>query len=222
MEKLSMANPCLVRRHGSWEQHANTKAPSVRVLDDFLEGGQNGTVGYQFTHRPATLDNVAASMRAMCERYREPNEFFTSYFAKAFKQVPGVTELLHLSVVVPWGPTHGRPAFMIPYTQVFGGRSTPLNFARFPAWCCYAIAVLAALPSEHCVDDIIGSERRSTIHSGWSLWRCLARHCGWRVPDSKSPPIRARVGTWGRVRSACLPYIPHHHPHLHPAHREPG
>ena len=197
LEKLGMANPCLVRRHGLWEQHGNAKAPSVRVLDDFLEGGQNATVGYQFTHRPATLDNVAASMRAMSEEFPEPMEFFTSDFAKAFKQVPGVTELLHLAVVVQWDPTHSQPAFMIPYTQVFGGRSTPLNFARFPAWCCYAMAVLAALPSEHCVDDIIGSERRSTIHSGWALWRCFARHCGWRVPDSKSPPP---VSAWASTR----------------------
>ena len=60
----------------------------MRVLDDFLEGGQNGTVGYQLTHRPANLDTVAASMRAYGQRFSEPLEFFTSDFAKAFKQVP--------------------------------------------------------------------------------------------------------------------------------------
>ena len=52
------------------------KTPSVRVLDDFLEGGKNATVGYQCTHRPAMLDNVAASMRAMSEKFPEPMEFF--------------------------------------------------------------------------------------------------------------------------------------------------
>ena len=67
LDKLDMENPCLVRRHGLWEQHGNAKLPTVRVLDDVLEGGQNATVGYQFTHRPATLDNIAASMRAMSE-----------------------------------------------------------------------------------------------------------------------------------------------------------
>ena len=77
---------------------------------------------------------------------------------------------------------------MIPYTQVFGGRATPLNFSRYPAWCCYAVAALAALPCEHCVDDIIGAERSSSIESGWELWRELAHMCGWRVPDKKSPP----------------------------------
>ena len=103
LEKLGMANPCLVRRHGLWEQHGNAKAPSVRVLDDFLEGGKNATVGYQFTHRPATLDNVAASMRAMSEEFPETMEFFN--------QVPGVTELLHLAVVVQWAlPTADLPS----------------------------------------------------------------------------------------------------------------
>ena len=67
LHKLNMQNPCLVRRHGLWEQHGNAKLPTVRVLDDFLEGGQNATVGYQLTHRPAALDNLAASMRAMSE-----------------------------------------------------------------------------------------------------------------------------------------------------------
>ena len=97
-----MTSQCLVRGHGLWEQHGNAKAPSVRVLDDFLEGGKNATVGYQFTHRPATLDNVAASMRAMCEEFPEPMEFFN--------QVPGVTVLLHLAVVVHWAlPTADLP-----------------------------------------------------------------------------------------------------------------
>ena len=75
LEKLGMANPCLVRDmvYGS---NMVKKAPSVRVLDDFLEGGKNATVGYQFTHRPAMLDNVAASKRAMCEKFLEPMEFF--------------------------------------------------------------------------------------------------------------------------------------------------
>ena len=112
---------------------------------------------------------------------------FTSDFAKAFKQVPGVETMLHLSVVVQWDPVSRRPAFLVPYTQVFGGRSTPLNFARFPAWCCHAMAVLAALPCEHCVDDMISAERMKSMRSGWVVWRRFADHCGWRVPDVKSP-----------------------------------
>ena len=184
---LGLSQCCLVRRHGLWEQHGAAVAPTVRVLDDFLEGGQNGTVGYQYTHRPANLDTVTATLRTVGERYLEPLEMFTSDFAKAFKQVPGVEAMLHLSVVVQWDPTSRRPAFLIPYTQVFGGRSTPLNFARFPVWCCHAMAVLAALPCEHCVDDMISAERKRTMRSGWIVWRLFADHCGWRVPDVKSP-----------------------------------
>ena len=64
-------------------------------------------------------------MRAMSEEFHEPLAFFTSDFAKAFKQVPGVTELLHLAVVVQWDPTHSRPAFMIPiHSGVWGSFHT--------------------------------------------------------------------------------------------------
>ena len=30
LDKLDMENPCLVRRHGLWEQHGNARSPSVR------------------------------------------------------------------------------------------------------------------------------------------------------------------------------------------------
>ena len=108
---LGMEQCCLVRRHGLWEQHGSAVAPTVRVLDDFLEGGQNGTVGYQYTHRPATLDTVTATLRSVGELYNEPLEMFTSDFAKAFKQVPGVEAMLHLSVIVQWNPSSRRPVF---------------------------------------------------------------------------------------------------------------
>ena len=181
LAQLGMPARCLVRRHGIWEQHGAATAPTVRVLDDFLEGGQNGTVGYQYTHRPANLDTMSATMRTMAEKYDEELIMFTSDFAKAFKQVPGMTELLHLSVIVQWDPILQQPAFLVPYTQVFGDRSTPVN-------CCHAMAVLGALPCEHCVDDMISMERTRTMTTGWLLWRHIADLCGWRVPDSKSPP----------------------------------
>ena len=171
-----------------WEQHGEAREPSCRVLDDFLEGTQNATVGYQHTHRPANLDSLAATFRAMGALFPEKIMLFTSDFAKAFKQIPGVVSMLECSVVAQWDPCKCRPAFMVPLTQVFGGRSTPLNFARYPSWCCYAMACLGALPAEHCVDDIITAERASTIQSGWRLWRTFADLCGWRVLDTKSPP----------------------------------
>ena len=61
LDLLNMNAPCLVRRHGIWEQHGESLQPSCRALDDFLEGNQNSTVGYQHTPRPANLDTLAAT-----------------------------------------------------------------------------------------------------------------------------------------------------------------
>ena len=90
LEDVALTNPCLVRRHGLWEQHGEAMEPSVRVLDDFLEGGQNSTVGYQWTHRPANLDTITATLRSLGEQHREAIAQFTTDFTKAFKQIPGV------------------------------------------------------------------------------------------------------------------------------------
>ena len=63
-----------------------------------------------------------------------------------------------------------------------------MNYARHSAWCCHASAALAAVPVEHCVDDMIGSGRMQTVPSGWTPWRLFADLCGWRVPAAESPP----------------------------------
>ena len=70
------------------------------------------------------------------------------------------------------------------------------------------MALLAALKVEHCIDDIMGAERRSTVQSGWSLWWCFADHCGWRVPDKK-PPLPACVGI-ALGAQFDLTHFPHH------------
>ena len=69
----------------------------------------------------------------------------------------------------------------------FEGKSAAIQFARFPAWFAFTIAVLGAVPLSHCVDDVIGVERRDVADSGWRLWRTMASTMGWDVPDSKSP-----------------------------------
>ena len=102
--ELSVKAPCLVRRHGIWEQHGEALEPTCRVLDDFREGTQNATVGYQHTHRPANLDSLAASLRAYGTRFPEALKLFKSDFAKAFKQIPGMESLLECSVIVQWDP----------------------------------------------------------------------------------------------------------------------
>ena len=71
---------------------------------------------------------------------------------------------------------------------MFGSKSAPLNFSRFPAWCCAALAVAYGVPASHCVDDMISIERLSTIGSGRTSWLLFARLCGCLVSMEKSPP----------------------------------
>ena len=91
-------------------------------------------------------------------------------------------------VVAQWCPSQGMPHFWLPVSQLFGGRATPQNFARFPAWLCALAAILYAVPVQHCVDDMIGMDRLECVASGWEAWRHLADVTGWDVPDAKSPP----------------------------------
>ena len=88
--ELPLSELCLVRRHGLWDQHGESLVPTIRVLGEFLEGGQNGTVGYHYAHRPTTLDAIAYSLRAVAELFNEEIAQFASDFAKAFTQVPSV------------------------------------------------------------------------------------------------------------------------------------
>ena len=37
------------------------------------------------------------------------------------------------------------------------------------------------------MDDVLAVDRKTTIFSGWLVWRVLAACCGWVVPDEKSP-----------------------------------
>ena len=57
---------------------------------------------------------------------RRPIGVFTSDFAKAFKQIPGVESMIDTAIVIQWDPTRNRPAYFMPFAQVFGGPSTPL------------------------------------------------------------------------------------------------
>ena len=111
---------CLVRRRGLWEQHAESITPSVRVLDDFLAGGQNETVGYQYTHRLATLDSVSGTLRVLGETVGCNLMMFCSDLSKTFKQILAVDSLQKNSVVVQWDLVRAMPASMTALTQTFG------------------------------------------------------------------------------------------------------
>lgn len=43
--------------------------------------------------------------------------------------------------------------------QLFGERSSPLNFSRYPDWCAFCCAALFMVILRQCVDDLISIER---------------------------------------------------------------
>ena len=176
----------LLRRFGTWEQHGGAENPTVRLIDDALEGGQNGATGSQFTHRPTDLDLWATQCRMVQERFpQSPLSQFPSDFKKAYKQVPAEPSWAGFAVMAP--AEKRCPVFLVGRTQFFGGKSCPVNFARVPDWCCHVLATISGLATSHCVDDVLAVDRKTTIFSGWLVWRVLAACCGWVVPDSKSP-----------------------------------
>ena len=89
--------------------------------------------------------------------------------------------------MVQWYPRKRCPAFLVGRTHFFGGKSCPVNFARVPDWCCHVLATMAGLATSHCVDDVLAVDRKTTIFSGWHVWRVLEACFGWVFPDSKGP-----------------------------------
>ena len=84
----------LLRRFGTWEQHGGAENPTVRLIDDALEGGQNGATG---SHRPTDLDSWATQCRMIKERFPQSAlSQFPSDFKKAYEQVPAEPSLAAL------------------------------------------------------------------------------------------------------------------------------
>ena len=56
--------PCvrLLRQFGTWEQHGGAENPTVRLIDDALEGGQNGATGSQIYSSSDRFGLVGHSM----------------------------------------------------------------------------------------------------------------------------------------------------------------
>ena len=188
LSELPVTKPCLIPRHGVWEQHGGSAEPTVRVIDNMLAGGQNGTAAYSTTHRPADGDAICAQQRAVQEAYpSSATAGWTSDFAKAFKQVPHLPFFKFLCVIAQWCPAEKCVHFWLALSQLFGGRLAPQNFARYPAWFTEILASALAIPVQHCSDDMLGMERFETVWSGWAAWRKLASTLGWDVPDAKSP-----------------------------------
>lgn len=188
LEATKLTHPCVVPRHGIVEMHGDAVEESIRNIDDLLAGEQNMTVGTLSAHRPTDADGLVAQTRASCERFPSYKLVaWKSDFSKAFKQIPFRPDQHDYVVVAQYSPAAGCVVFFRVFSQVFGGKSAPLNFSRYPAWLTECMVVLFCVPMTHCVDDAITIEREVTAHSGRECWMILTKLCGWKISMEKSP-----------------------------------
>jgi len=182
------SNVRLLPRRPIWECHGGKKERSCRNIDDALFGEQNDTVGLLSVHRPCTVDRLAAQGRRISEHFpRNRLAGWTSDFGGAYKQVPSDPDQAHFFGVAMWNPILQCMVVGLAVSQIFGSRSAPLNFSRYPDWCCFIMAKLFGAVLEQCIDDLICIERFETAASARSSWLSLAGFCGWNIPLEKSP-----------------------------------
>ena len=132
---------------------------------------------------------LGAIIRSEAEAFpKEKLAGFPSDFKGAYRQVPACPYQAEDFTVATWDPDLLCTVFFIAVSQLFGSGNAPLNFTRYPDFCCRSIGALLAIASVHCVDDMLVVEILKTIESAYSAWREFAELCGWDVPDSKSPP----------------------------------
>ena len=188
MSEINGGRAGLAVRAGIWECHGDTVTPSVRNIDNLLSGEQNMTGGTTHAHRPTDVDGLVAQGRAVATQFPSSKlAGFTSDFSKAYKQVPDDPDEYGVITLVQWCPHRRRPVFFATRCQLFGSKTAPLNFARFPAWCCEAMAVLFGAPLTHCVDDMICIEQQSSISCARTCWLAFAKLCGWLISMEKTP-----------------------------------
>ena len=117
----------------------------------------------------------------------------------AYKQVPGGPAQVGLTTIVVWSPVHMMLELFIALCQLFGGKSLPLNFARYPAWMFEIAAVLFRLPTSHCVGDMISVEAEALASSGNIAFRSLCMLTGWAIsenPRRQSTPLQSSAYSW--------------------------
>ena len=222
---LPGTDPRLLNRFSILERHGGAVQASCRNIDDCKAPGHNEDSANTAAHRPADLDMFGAVIRAEGEAF--PDEAmagFPSDFKGAYRQVPACPKQALDFTVATWDPLKACTVFGIAVSQLFGSGNAPLNFTRYPDFCCRALGVLLAIACIHCVDDMLVVEILKTIMSAYSSWREFAVLCGWDVPDAKSPPpsqvfralgamIDLSAFPWGplrfcpaddRVKSLCM------------------
>ena len=114
------------------------------------------------SHRPADLDLWCALLRYVAEVFITFILVFTSDFRGAYRQISCSPDDALMFVVVTWDAIQKKRVFGMAATQLFGSGNAPLNFCRYPDFCCRLLARLFAIASVHCVDDILCAERAST------------------------------------------------------------
>jgi len=185
---LKFGLPCLAPRHGIWEEHGEAVAPSVRNIDDLLFGEQNDVTGTMSSHKPTDVDALVAQVRAATVRFGCDELIgWKSDYSKAFKQVPSSPGQIEDFVVCQHDPHMQCPAYFKTFSQLFGGKSAPLNFSRYPEWASEVMSSLWAVPATSCVDDAISVERASTASSAREAWICFTSLTGWKISMEKSP-----------------------------------
>jgi len=132
------------------------------------------------------VDGIVAQVRAIAEH--SPDESLVGWlsdFSKAYKQIPGDPQQLRDVVIAQYDPTRNDAAYFVPLCLVFGSKTAPLDFARFPAVMCEMVARLFRLPATHCVDDVIFVETALAAPSGKLAWTGFVKHAGWLMSKAK-------------------------------------
>ena len=193
LNSLNYTSPCLAPRHGIWEERGEAVSPSVRNIDDLHFEGQNDVTGTMSSHKPTDVDALVAQARAATIRFGHVHLIgWKSDFSKAFKQVPSSPCQMEDFVICQYDPVNKCPAYFKTFSQLFGGKSAPLNFSRFPEWKAEVLATLWSVPATSCVDDVIAIERMSTADTARDAWFCLTIATGWLISIEKTPPPSRR------------------------------
>lgn len=196
LERVEFKEPCIAPRCGSWERHGGTEEPDVRNIDDLLCGEQNSTAGSTHSHRPTDVDGLVGQCRSVAQAFPKSRlRGWSSDFSKAYQQVPGEPPQLQDIVLAQYDPINLCVVFLVAFSSVFGSKTAPVKFARFPALFCELVARLFRLPATHCVDDMIFVETESAESSGKQCWDLLMRLAGWHMESPRllsSPSLASR------------------------------
>jgi len=126
---LPVASPSIAPRCGIWECHGNAVVPDVRNIDNLLLGGQNSTAGSTHSHRPpmSTLWQPRAAAWHACAQdtsYLGGQVISQRLISRSLETPTQIGDL----VLAQYDPVQMQTAFFVPLSQVFGSKTSPVNF----------------------------------------------------------------------------------------------